>query len=168
MHRSVPLVLVAMLAVSACSKPATNGAAGASAQATPAAASAPVGTVCDRKIIVAADIAPLLDEPIAKQETLAGDAQSCVFTTANFSSVTVSVRPGLGNTTIDMIQSGKTNQTVTPLAGVGERAVWDPTLKEVDATKGNTLCSIGAIGPATKNATSEKVGALCSKIFAAL
>jgi hypothetical protein len=56
---------------------------------------------------------------------------------------------------------------VTPLAGVGDTAVWDPTLKEVDATKNNVLCEIGAMGPATKNATSDKVGALCNKIFAA-
>jgi hypothetical protein len=167
MHRSVPLALVALLAVSACSKPATNGAAGASGSATPAAASAPVGTVCDRKIIVAADIAPLLSEPIAKQETLSGDGQSCVFTSTGFSSVTVSIRPGLGDTSVDLIKSGKTNQTVTPLAGVGDRAVWDAELKEVDATKSNTLCTISAIGPATKPATSDKVGALCNKIFAA-
>lgn len=167
MHRSVPLALVALLAVGACSKPATNGASGASASATPAAASTPVGNACDRKLIVAADVAPLFDEAIAKEETLAGDAQTCTFTTTGFSLVHVTIRPGLGNMSVDMIQSGRTNQTVTPLAGVGERAVWDPVLKEVDATKGNTLCTISAIGPATKPATSDKVGALCNKIFAA-
>jgi hypothetical protein len=167
MHRSVPLALVALLAVSACSKPATKGAAGASASATPAAASAPVGNACDRKIIVAADVAPLFDEPITKEETLAGDAQTCTFTTTGFSLVHISIRPGLGDTSVDLVQSGKTNQTVTPLAGVGERAVWDPLLKEVEATKGNTLCDISFIGPATSKATSDKVGALCNKIFAA-
>ena len=46
-------------------------------------------------------------------------------------------------------------------------AVWDPLLKRVSATKNNVLCEIGAIGPATKGATPDKVGALCSKIFAA-
>lgn len=65
-----------------------------------------------------------------------------------------------------MILSGKTNQTVTPLSGVGDRAVWDATLKEVDAEKNGDLCEVGLIGPATSGATAEKVGAICSKIFA--
>src|SRR6201999_1003812 len=116
----------------------TAGASSSATASTPVAAtpaSAPVGTACDRKLIVAADIAPLLSEPISGQKTLEGDPQTCVFDTAGYSSVKVSLRPGLGHVTIDQILSGGTNQTVTKLAGVGERAVWDPTLKEVDAEK---------------------------------
>jgi len=40
-------------------------------------------------------------------------------------------------------------------------------LKEVDATKNNELCVIGAQGPAVKGATPATIGALCNKIFAA-
>ncbi len=163
MHRLLPLALVAMLAATACSKPAGNAAAGASAQATPAAT--PVGNACDRKLVTQADVAPLFDEAISGEKAL--DPQTCEFETTGFSSVHISLRPGLGDVSIAQIKSGATNQTVTPLAGVGERAVWDPTLKEVDATKNNLLCEIGAIGPATKGFTADKVGALCNKIFAA-
>jgi len=161
----------AMLLLAACSKVPASGGASASAPApataAPTVASVPAGTACDRKLITAVDVAPLLSEAVSDMKPLQGDPQSCVFDTAGFSSVTVSLRPGLGTVTIDMIKSGKTNQTVTDLPGVGERAVWDPVLKEVDAEKKGELCSIGAMGPATAGATSDKVGALCAKIFAA-
>jgi hypothetical protein len=166
MRRLFPVAIVAALcAVAGCSKPGASNSA--SASSTVAAASAPVGNACDRKLITQADVAPLFDEAISGEKTIPGDAQSCEFDTTNFSSVQIAVRPGLGDVSVTQVKSGKTNQTVTPLAGVGDTAVWDPTLKEVDATKNNVLCEIGAMGPATKNATPDKVGALCNKIFAA-
>jgi hypothetical protein len=177
-------LVAALLTLAACSKPASDSGNTASsdstppsssqaaaptttAAATPAAASGATGNACDRKLIAAADVAPLLSEPISGEETLTGDAQTCEFKTAGFSSVHVSLRPGLGHATLDQIISGGTNQTVTPLVGVGDRAVWDANLKQVSAEKDGTLCEVGAIGLATKPATAEKVGALCSKIFAA-
>ncbi|MEJ0065704.1 MAG: hypothetical protein WDM85_09900 [Caulobacteraceae bacterium] len=166
MRQLFPLAIVAVLCAVGCSKPGASNGAGASAQATPAAASVPAGNPCDRKLISQADVAPLLDEAISSEKAV--DPQTCRFETTGFSSVSISLRPGLGDVSVDQIKSGATNQTVTPLAGVGERAVWDPTLKQVSATKNNVLCEIGAMGPATKNATSDKVGALCSKIFAAM
>jgi hypothetical protein len=162
MHRLFPLAVLAALSVVACSKTASNSSAGASATA-----SAPSGTACDRKLIVAADVAPLFSEAISGEKTIPGDLQSCEFDTAGFSSVQITVRPGLGDEVVAEVKSGKTNQTVTPLAGVGETAVWDSTLKQVTATKNNVLCEIGAMGPSTTGATPEKVGALCNKIFAA-
>jgi hypothetical protein len=159
------LALIGLLALTACSKPAANGGSSASPSAA-AVASAPAGSPCDRKLITTADMAPLFSEPITSMKALPGDPQSCVFETAGFSSAHVSLRPGLGHMSIDMILSGKTNQTVTRLSGIGDRAVWDATLKEVDAEKNGALCEVGAIGPATDGATAEKVGAICSKIFA--
>src|ERR1700753_1461213 len=53
-----------------------------------AAPSAPAGNACNRKLITAADVAPLLSEPVSSEKPLAGDAQSCVFETAGFSYVT--------------------------------------------------------------------------------
>ena len=170
-------LVAAVLTLAACSKPANNSGNAASSGSTPTSssqaagptttASSATGNACDRKLIGEADVAPLLSEPISGVETLSGDAQTCEFKTAGFSSVHVSLRPGLGHATLDQIISGGTNQTVTPLAGVGDRAVWDANLKQISAEKDGTLCEIGAIGPATKPATAEKVGALCSKIFAA-
>jgi hypothetical protein len=172
-------LIAAVLALAACSKPssnedktptpdtATSSTTPASAQAPTASAAAPTGNACDRKLITEADVAPLLSDPISSVEAMPGDAQTCEFKTAGFSSVHVSLRPGLGHASLNAILSGGTNQAVTPLPGVGDRAAWDPTLKQVSAEKDNTLCEIGAIGPATKLATAEKVGALCTKIFAA-
>ena len=172
MRRLFPVAIVAVLCATAlgvvgCSKPGASNGASASSQAIATAASAPVANPCDRKIITQADVAPLLDEAISGEKTIRGDAQSCEFDTAGFSSVQISVRPGLGDVSVNQIKSGATNQTVTPLPGVGDSAVWDPTLKRVSASKNNVLCEIGAIGPATSKATSDKVGALCNKIFAA-
>jgi hypothetical protein len=165
MRQLFPLAFVAALCLAGCAKPGASH--GASASSTSVAASTPAGTACDRKLIVQADVAPLFDEPISGEKTIPGDAQSCEFDTTNFSSVQIALRPGLGDVSVAEVKSGKTNQTVTPLAGVGDTAVWDPLLKEVDATKNNVLCEISATGPASKNATSDKVGALCNKIFAA-
>jgi len=163
MHRLSPLAALAVLLVVACSKAPTNS----SAPSAQAAAGAPAGTACDRKLIVAADVAPLFDDAIGGEKTIPGDPQSCEFDTVNFSSLQIAVRPGLGDVVVAQVKSGKTNQTVMALAGVGDSAVWDPVLKEVDATKNNVLCVIGAQGPASKGATSDKIGALCNKIFAA-
>jgi hypothetical protein len=159
--------LVILAALTGCSKPAGGaGASGGPAAATQTA-SVPVGTACDRKLITQADIAPLLSEPIASMKTLEGDGQSCVFTTSGFSSVTVSLRPGLGDITVQQTLSGATNVGGTPLAGVGDKAVWTPILKEVNATKNDLLCDIQGSGPATGGMTEDKVAALCNKIFAA-
>jgi hypothetical protein len=122
---------------------------------------------CDRKLVSEADVAGLLSEPIKSIAPLVGDAQSCQFISTDDSSVTVSLRPGLGDVTLAEIASGQTSQTVTPLHGVGEKAVWNAVLKEVNATKDNLLCDIGVVGPASGPATPEKLGALCNKIFAA-
>ncbi len=124
---------------------------------------------CDGQLVTQADIAPILGEPITSVKPLEGDAQSCKFTTASFTSLTVSLRPGLGRTTVATWASGQMPLGATPLAGVGDRAVWQSTLHEVIADKDNLLCDIGVAGPpsATGGATPANVGALCKKIFAA-
>ncbi len=163
MHRWSALAALAVLSVVACSKAPANTAA----PGVQAAGGAPTATACDRKLIVAADVAPLFSEAISGEKTIPGDLQSCEFDTVNFSSIQIAVRPGLGDVSVAQVKSGKTNQTVTPLAGVGDSAAWDPMLKEVDATKNNELCVIGAQGPGVKGATPATIGALCNKIFAA-
>jgi hypothetical protein len=125
------------------------------------------GNACDRKLVTRDDVAGLLSEPIKSMEPVAGDAQSCQFISTNDSTVTVSLRAGLGDATLAEISSGQANQTVTPLAGVGQKAVWNGVLKEVNATRDNLLCDIGVVGPASGPATAEKIGALCNKMFGA-
>ncbi len=167
MRSTLPLALLAVLSIAACSKSAGNTAV-SNTTTTTTTVSAPAGTACDRKLITTADVAPLFNEAVSGEKTLPGDAQSCEFNTVNDSLVQIALRPGLGDATVAQVRSGKTNQPVTPLPGVGDTAVWDPVLKEVDATKNNVLCVIGVEGPASTGATPDKVGALCNKIFAGI
>jgi hypothetical protein len=170
MSRSAWLPLILLLVFSACSKPMSNtGTAAASQGAMNAAASTPASNACDRKLVSSADAAEILGEPVASEKALPGDAQSCVFTTADFTTLTISLRPGLGRATVDTWAAGKMPMPVTNVSGVGERAVWQSTLKEINAEKNNLLCDIGVVGPGhSAGATAEKLGALCNKIFAAM
>lgn len=166
-RRPSALALILLVALAACSKSKAGGGASSVSQGAAHVAAAPAGNACDRKLITQADVAGLVSEPIASVKTIPGDPQSCTFTTTGFSSVSIALRPGLGNQTVNTWLSGAMGSPAASLAGVGDRAAWSSALKEVIATKNNLLCDIGAIGPATRPATQEKVGALCNKIFAA-
>jgi len=161
------LTLILVAALAACSKPRAAGGESSVSQSAAPVATAPAGNACDRKLITQADVVGLLSEPIASVGPIEGDPQSCRFTTTGFSSVSVALRPGVGNATVGTWLSGAMGSPAASLAGVGDRAAWSSQPKEVNATKNNLLCDIGATGPATKPATQEKIGALCNKIFAA-
>jgi hypothetical protein len=161
----LPLVLSwVVVATVGCAR--TGSTAGAPATTANATSAAPPGNACDRNLITKQDVAGLLSEPIAKVEALHGDPQSCVFTTTGFSSVIVSVRPNLGEITVNAWLTGKMNVEASPVSGVGDKAAWTPLLKELNASHKNLLCDIGATGPATGGATREKIMALCARIFA--
>ena len=170
MSRRACLAFILLLVLSACAKPISNTRTAAASQgATNADASTPAGNACDRQLVTSADAAEILGESVATEETLRGDAQSCVFTTADFTTLTISLRPGLGRSTVDTWAAGKMPVPVTNVSGVGERAVWQSTLKEIIAEKNNLLCDAGVVGPGhSAGATPEKLGALCNKIFAAM
>ena len=169
MSRSACLPLILLLVFGACSKPASNTGASAASQGATNAASMPAGNACDRKLVTTADAAEILGGPVASEKAVPGDAQSCVFTTADFTALTISLRPGLGRATVETWAAGKMPMPVTNVSGVGERAVWQSTLKEINAEKNNVLCDIGVVGPGhSAGATPEKLGALCNKIFAAM
>jgi hypothetical protein len=167
--RLVCFPLILLLVFGACSKPASNPGAPSASQGATNAASTPAGNACDRKLVTSADAAEILGAPVASEKALPGDAQSCVFTTADFTTLTISLRPGLGQITVDTWAAGKMPLPVTDVSGVGERAVWQSTLKEINAEKNNLLCDIGVVGPGhSAGATPEKLGTLCNKIFAAI
>jgi hypothetical protein len=169
MSRLACFPLILLLVLGACSKPVSNTSAAASHATANAAASKPAGNACDRKLVTSAEAAEILGEPAASEKVLPGDAQSCVFTAADFTTLTISLRPGLGRATVDSWAAGKMPMPVTNVSGVGERAVWQSTLKEINAEKNNLLCDIGVVGPGhSAGATPEKLGALCNKIFAAM
>ena len=158
------MILIALAAgwagLAGCSKPVGR---------LPGGAAARMPDACDGKLVTQADIAPIVGEAITSVKPVEGDAQSCRFTTATLTSVTVSLRPGLGRATVDTWLSGKMPLAVTPVAGIGDRAVWQPTLHEVIAEKHDLLCDVGVSGPpaASAAATPAHVGAVCAKVFAA-
>ncbi len=171
---SPPFVTIALAAALAagCSKPATPPTAAAQTTSRAQAAAAQPGNACDRHLVTEDDVAGILRDPIARMKSLAtdGDPQSCEFETAGFASITIALRPGLGNTTVDTWASGRMPAAATPLANVGDRAVWVATLREVVATKNNLLCDIGVGGAPTASQSDDvirqRLGGLCNKIFA--
>ena len=136
--------------------------------ALPASSQAVTGNACDRKLLTPADVADLLGAPVTETKTIPGDAQSCVFGTAGFNSVSVTIRPGLGNVTVQTWLDGRMPVSAVPHSGVGDRAAWVADLSEVVATKANVLCDIQFRGGGTRTAAQQaSIGALCNKIFAA-
>lgn len=135
--------------------------------ATTSASARGAGNPCDRKLVVQADLAGVTTSPVLKVEPLDGDPQSCVFSTA-LGTVTVTVRPGLGNVSVSGWEKGQMNAPVTPMAGVGDRAVWQDTMNEVIATKHDVLCDISVMGPPGTAApgAQKRLGDLCNAIFA--
>jgi hypothetical protein len=130
------------------------------------------GSVCERHILLPGDVAGILSDAITGTKPLPGYAQSCEFTTASFPAIVVSVRPGLGRTTVEAWASGKMPVSSSPLTGFGDGAVWVDTLHEIVAQKNAILCDIQVRAGGNDlavNATAlpAAVGALCNKIFAA-
>jgi hypothetical protein len=176
MHRRALAVAVAVSAVAftaGCRRTDASGTASQPGHARDAAAAAAVATACDRGLVTRDDVAAILRDPIATMKSLAadGDPQACEFVTAGFASVTISLRPGLGNTTAATWASGRMPMPAETLRGVGDRAVWSAELKEVIATKNDLLCDIGVGSPPGASLSSsvfkQRLGELCNKVFAA-
>ena len=140
MSRLLCFPVILLLVLAACSKPVSNpGAPAASQGAGNAGASTPAGNACDRKLVTSADAAEILGEPVASVKTLPGDAQSCVFTTSDFTTLTISLRPGLGRATVDTWAAGKMPMPVTNVSGVGERQCGSQRSRR--STRRRTTCS---------------------------
>lgn len=172
-----PIAPIALFAAAACSASGSTSTRDASAPLgatnahTAAAPARPAGNACDRGLVTKDDVAGILQEPIVRVHSLApdGDPQSCTFETAGFASVTISLRPGLGNTTVAAWASGRMPTPAQTLAGIGDRAVWSADLKEVMATRNDVLCDVGIGGPPGGSFASEvvkkRLGELCNRIF---
>jgi hypothetical protein len=162
-----PLAAMCALALLAgCSKSEPPGSSSKGSGATLAA----TPSLCDRHVLKIEDLGGILSAPITETQPLPGDAQSCEFVTAAFPAIIVSVRPGLGRTTVDAWATGKMPLQSTPLPGVGDAAVWLETLREVVAQKNAVLCDIQVRGGGSDLLLNSKalqgaVGALCNKIF---
>jgi hypothetical protein len=161
----------ALALLGACSKSEAPGRTGASAQEA-SGTTAVAASVCNRHLLEIEDVAGILSTPIIGTQSLPGDAQSCEFATASFPAIIISVRPGLGRTTLDAWATGKMPLNSGPLPGVGEGAVWLDDLHEVIAQKNALLCDIRVLGGGSDlalnvNALPDVLGALCNRIFTA-
>jgi hypothetical protein len=161
------IVLVCLWAAGASyAKASSEKAPGKTAGATATA------SACDRKLVSAGDVSGIFRLPISGMKNIPGDPQSCEFTTSGFSSITISLRPGMGKATVETWAAGKMPSTATPLEGVGDSAVWVQDLHEVDAQQNDVLCVVTATGAASDLAVGrdelrKRLGGLCNKIFAA-
>ena len=170
--RALAVIAIGSALSVGCRKAGASSAGTAQGATSTRAAAAPTGNACDRRLVSKDDVTGILRDPIVTMKSLAadGDPQSCAFETAGFASVTISLRPGLGNATVDTWSSGRMPASATPLSGVGDGAVWAADLKEVIATKNNLLCDIGVTGPPGASLPDEvvekRLGDLCTKIFA--
>ena len=174
--RRTPAVLGLLAAGLSCSLltscSSNTGASTTGHAAAVASGMSTTNSACDRHILKLEDVAGILSAPITGTKPLPGDAQSCEFSTASFPAITVSVRPGLGRTTVEAWATGKMPLTTSPLSGVGDAAVWQDSLHEVIAQKNALLCDIQVRGGGSdlavnSNALPAALGALCNKIFAA-
>jgi hypothetical protein len=163
---AVICVLAFLAACSRSAAPTTPKASHKGAGGTFAA----TASLCDRHILKIEDVGGILSAPITGSRPLPGDAQSCEFITATFPAIIVSVRPGLGRTTVDAWVTGNMPLRSTPLPGVGDGAVWLETLHEVVAQKNALLCDIQVRGGGSDLALDSQalpgaLGALCNRIF---
>jgi hypothetical protein len=157
------LALVGIAVAAGCSK----GASQTSGRSASTPGQVPAGNACDRKLVTSEQVAAILGAPIVEARTIVGDPQTCEFKTAGINSVSISLRPGLGDVTVKTWLDGRMPMSATPLPGVGDHAAWVADLSEVVATKGNVLCDIqttGGVG--SPSALQKQVGALCNAIFA--
>jgi hypothetical protein len=127
---------------------------------------------CEAQPLAGKDVAGILMAPITGAKTVSGDSQSCEYSTGSFPAIIVSVRPGLGKSRVDSWIAGRMPLKANPLPGVGDAAVWQPSLHELIAQKGDLLCDVHVRGGITDialsaDALASALGALCNRIFAA-
>jgi hypothetical protein len=161
------------LLVAACSKGGTPAAA-QSGGATAAPAKASLGSACKRQLLTSDDVGAVLRAPSTAAEIPGDNGSTCSFTTAGYASLTVTLRPGMGKTTLAIWKSGKMPVSGVAEQGVGDEAMWVDGTHEVVARKNDLLCDIQVSGldrnaPGTSIADQRRgAGALCNKIFAAV
>jgi hypothetical protein len=150
----------------ACSPSARKTVARRSSDRSPAI----THSACEQKLLTTDDAGTVVADPVTGSRPTPGAPATCEFTTAGASSVIVALRPN-GKASLAVWKSGRMPVTGTPLAGVGDDAVWVGTLDEVVAEQNDLLCDIQVNGLAAAlrdrpaAALQQAIGALCNKIF---
>ena len=165
-------VVFALAFAAACSKHGSAKSAIGGARTPGATAS--LGSACKRKLLTVGDVTGILHAPSTAEEIPGDHGSTCSFTTADFASVSVTLRPGMGKTSLAMWKGGKMPVRGVAEPGVGDEAIWVDGLHEVLARKNDLLCDIQVSGLDRNRAGSSladqrrAVGALCNRIFAAV
>jgi hypothetical protein len=158
--------------LAACSGAASGN--GASAPGSTSGTAATAGNVCERKLLVVADVTGILSEPVVGTKPLKGDPGTCYFITATDQQggpeLGVTLRATSGRAAIKSWLDGRMGADAAPVSGVGESAVWVSALAELDAQKDDRLCVIALGGSALiqrRDGFQKKAGDLCNRILAA-
>jgi hypothetical protein len=165
-------VLALALTAAACSNRGSSSSSAARSRAS-AGATGSLGSACKRRLLTVDDVAGVLHAPSTAEEIPGDNGSTCRFTTADYASLSVTLRPGVGKPSLAIWKSGKMPVSGVAEPGVGDEAVWVEGLHEVVAEKNNLLCDIQVSGlarsaPGASLADQRRaVGALCNKIFAA-
>jgi hypothetical protein len=159
------LLLIACAALLGCSKTGSEN----PASANPVGQANASKSACDLKLVTSEDVAELLKEPVVNTKSIPGDSQSCELSSAGYTGVTISLRPGHGLATLSSYSAGKINDydKSEPLTGVGDEAVRSLDLNRIIARKGDLLCEITGPG-LSRPAGDPSIGSLskiCNKIF---
>ena len=126
--------------------------------------SSPPASACEHKLISTVDVAGtgMLVNPITVTPA-PGDPQSCVFT-ADDKTVTISLRPGVGDDTVSRsVLSDGAEPVQSPMAKVA----WKAQPPELLASSHNVLCDVKASAGNT-SATQVALLILCQHIYLAL
>jgi hypothetical protein len=171
--RRIVTVFALALTMAACSSHGSSSSSAARSRAS-AVATASLGSACKQRLLSAADVAGVLHAPSTAEEIPGDNGSTCRFTTADYASLSVTLRPGMGKTSLAIWKSGKMPVSGVVDPDVGDEAVWVEGLHEVVAEKNDLLCDIQVSGllrnaPGASLADQRRaVGALCNRIFAAV
>lgn len=148
----------------------------AAASAHPTAGGNIVAAACDREI-TPADIADLITAAVEKRYA-STNAQSCSYHASAGATVTISLATGDDAKFAWDIASNPANGQREPIAGIGDSALGFRSGTDVVARKGGLVCSVDITGTDNVDGMqvvtkarglelAKKLGALCSKVFAA-
>jgi hypothetical protein len=161
-----------LVALAACSKDKAKPAAGAGSAASPHSGDS-AGDPCD--VISAADVAGIIISPVTRAKGLGPN--TCVYRAASFANITLAEASGddaKGAWKFAHDYGGPQ----TPVTGIGDEAIRNNNGTILVARKGDRSCRVDVVGydnsaakdsitPARDDELAHKLGALCTKLFAA-
>lgn len=179
--RPTPYWIVVLCVLGACSQNAAPAQTGASTSA--ASAAAPTSDSGDKasgnpcNVITAADVAGILVTPATRKS--GSNSGACMYETATKGQVTINVAQGDSANFWWSLATTSQGANV-PLAGVGDKALYNAFAggRPLISRKGDMTCFVDVVGFDNSDATdsitkdrgealAHKLGALCTKIFAA-